>query len=134
MPRAEASYRASTSRATRGCPAGGSDTVHAPQPDRACVNRPGGGRCAATTIRRCPAARSADGASGTIDPADVRCAGTTGTGSGPPSSAGSVAGVMARAAASPVVASPMHKQVFDLRTGVCLDDPEVSLPLVRLEP
>lgn len=27
------------------------------------------------------------------------------------------------------VASPMFKQVFDLRTGVCLDDPSVSLPV-----
>ncbi|MGW7683422.1 nitrite reductase small subunit NirD [Kribbella sp. NPDC054772] len=29
----------------------------------------------------------------------------------------------------PTVASPMFKQVFDLRTGVCLDDAEVSLPV-----
>jgi len=28
---------------------------------------------------------------------------------------------------TPTVASPMHKQSFDLRTGQCLDDPEVSL-------
>lgn len=27
------------------------------------------------------------------------------------------------------VASPMYKQSFDLRTGVCLDDPTVSLPV-----
>ena len=27
------------------------------------------------------------------------------------------------------VASPMYKQSFDLRTGVCLDDPSVSLPV-----
>lgn len=27
----------------------------------------------------------------------------------------------------PTVASPLHKQVFDLRTGRCLDDPEVTL-------
>jgi nitrite reductase (NADH) small subunit len=27
----------------------------------------------------------------------------------------------------PTVASPMHKEVFDLRTGACLDDPEVSV-------
>jgi len=26
------------------------------------------------------------------------------------------------------VASPMHKQPFDLRTGECLDDPSVSVP------
>ncbi len=31
------------------------------------------------------------------------------------------------------VASPMFKQVFDLRTGVCLDDPEVSLPVYTVE-
>jgi nitrite reductase (NADH) small subunit len=28
----------------------------------------------------------------------------------------------------PKVASPMYKQTFDLRTGVCLDDPSVSVP------
>lgn len=28
----------------------------------------------------------------------------------------------------PTVASPMYKQVFDLRTGRCLDDPSVSVP------
>ncbi|RCG29742.1 nitrite reductase (NAD(P)H) small subunit [Sphaerisporangium album] len=28
----------------------------------------------------------------------------------------------------PVVATPMHKQVFSLVTGVCLDDPETALP------
>jgi nitrite reductase (NADH) small subunit len=28
----------------------------------------------------------------------------------------------------PFVASPMHKQAFDLRTGVCLDDEHVSVP------
>jgi nitrite reductase (NADH) small subunit len=33
----------------------------------------------------------------------------------------------------PTVASPMFKQVFDLRTGVCLDDPAVSLPVYRIE-
>jgi nitrite reductase (NADH) small subunit len=27
----------------------------------------------------------------------------------------------------PTVASPMYKQVFDLRSGVCLDDPSVTL-------
>ncbi len=27
----------------------------------------------------------------------------------------------------PTIASPMHKQSFDLRTGQCLDDPELSL-------
>lgn len=29
---------------------------------------------------------------------------------------------------TPTVASPMYKHVFDLRTGVCLDDPAVALP------
>jgi nitrite reductase (NADH) small subunit len=28
----------------------------------------------------------------------------------------------------PFVASPMHKQAFDLRTGKCLDDATVSVP------
>jgi nitrite reductase (NADH) small subunit len=28
----------------------------------------------------------------------------------------------------PVVASPMHKQAFDLETGVCLDVPDVRVP------
>ncbi|MBL7488757.1 nitrite reductase small subunit NirD [Frankia sp. AgB1.9] len=27
----------------------------------------------------------------------------------------------------PTVASPLHKQVFDLRTGACLDDPAVTV-------
>lgn len=29
----------------------------------------------------------------------------------------------------PTVASPLHKQVYDLRTGDCLDVPGVSLPV-----
>jgi nitrite reductase (NADH) small subunit len=29
----------------------------------------------------------------------------------------------------PTVASPLHKQVFDLRTGVCLDDPAAGVPV-----
>jgi nitrite reductase (NADH) small subunit len=35
----------------------------------------------------------------------------------------------------PVVASPMHKQHFDLRTGACVDDPAVSVAVypVRVE-
>ncbi|GGM42280.1 nitrite reductase small subunit [Longimycelium tulufanense] len=28
----------------------------------------------------------------------------------------------------PMVASPMHKQAFDLRTGQCLDNPETCIP------
>ncbi|KAA6218119.1 nitrite reductase large subunit NirB [Streptomyces filamentosus] len=39
-------------------------------------------------------------------------------------------GIMGSRDGVPVVASPMHKQEFDLRTGACLDDPEVSLPLL----
>lgn len=42
-------------------------------------------------------------------------------------------GIMGTRGGVPVVASPMHKQVFDLRTGVCLDDPEVSLARVTPE-
>ncbi|MEU6976061.1 FAD-dependent oxidoreductase [Streptomyces sp. NPDC046371] len=41
-------------------------------------------------------------------------------------------GIMGTRGGVPVVASPMHKQEFDLRTGVCLDDPEVSLPLLAV--
>lgn len=29
----------------------------------------------------------------------------------------------------PTVASPLHKQVFDLATGRCLDDPAVAVPV-----
>ena len=29
----------------------------------------------------------------------------------------------------PTVASPLHKQVFDLRTGACLDDDSVVVPV-----
>ena len=29
----------------------------------------------------------------------------------------------------PTVASPLHKQVFDLRTGACLDDATVAVPV-----
>ncbi|WP_329124635.1 nitrite reductase large subunit NirB [Streptomyces sp. NBC_01465] len=36
-------------------------------------------------------------------------------------------GVMGSKDGVPVVTSPMHKQVFDLRTGICLDDPDVAL-------
>jgi nitrite reductase (NADH) small subunit len=36
---------------------------------------------------------------------------------------------------TPAVASPMHKQHFDLRTGACLDDPSVTVAVypVRVE-
>ncbi len=49
------------------------------------------------------------------------------------------AGVMARGIVgtrgeAPTVASPMHKQVYDLRTGVCLDLPGIRVAVypVRL--
>jgi nitrite reductase (NADH) small subunit len=32
----------------------------------------------------------------------------------------------------PKIASPIYKQTFDLRTGVCLDDPKVSVPVWRV--
>ncbi|MFK0228369.1 nitrite reductase large subunit NirB [Streptomyces sp. NPDC090303] len=43
-------------------------------------------------------------------------------------------GIMGSRDGVPVVASPMHKQEFDLRTGVCLDDPEVALPVLPVPP
>lgn len=39
-------------------------------------------------------------------------------------------GIMGSRDGAPVVASPLHKQEFDLRTGVRLDDPAVSLPVL----
>jgi nitrite reductase (NADH) small subunit len=33
----------------------------------------------------------------------------------------------------PTVASPMYKQVFDLVTGVCLDDPDQALTVYPVE-
>ncbi|MGH8869904.1 MAG: nitrite reductase small subunit NirD [Actinomycetes bacterium] len=30
---------------------------------------------------------------------------------------------------APTLASPLHKQVYDLRTGACLDDPAVAVPV-----
>lgn len=44
-------------------------------------------------------------------------------------------GLVGDLAGAPVVASPMHKQHFDLRTGVCVDDPTVSVTVypVRVE-
>jgi nitrite reductase (NADH) small subunit len=37
-------------------------------------------------------------------------------------------GIMGTRGEIPTVASPLHKQVFDLRTGTCLDDPAVAVP------
>lgn len=36
-------------------------------------------------------------------------------------------GIVGTRGDAPTVASPMHKQVFDLRTGACLDDPELTV-------
>jgi nitrite reductase (NADH) small subunit len=36
-------------------------------------------------------------------------------------------GIVGTRGGAPTVASPMLKQVFDLRSGVCLDDPRVAL-------
>jgi nitrite reductase (NADH) small subunit len=38
-------------------------------------------------------------------------------------------GIVGSRGDAPTVASPLHKQVFDLRTGVCLDDDSVRLPV-----
>ncbi len=37
-------------------------------------------------------------------------------------------GIVGTRGDAPTVASPLHKQVYDLRTGVCLDVPEVRVP------
>jgi len=37
-------------------------------------------------------------------------------------------GIVGTRGDAPTVASPMHKQVYDLRTGVCLDLPDVAVP------
>jgi nitrite reductase (NADH) small subunit len=38
-------------------------------------------------------------------------------------------GIVGSRAGRPTVASPLHKQVFDLATGVCLDDESVAVPV-----
>ncbi len=37
-------------------------------------------------------------------------------------------GIIGSRRGTPFVASPIHKQAFDLRTGECLDDPGVRVP------
>jgi nitrite reductase (NADH) small subunit len=37
-------------------------------------------------------------------------------------------GIVGDRGGRPTVASPVYKQVFDLATGVCLDDPDVAVP------
>ena len=41
-------------------------------------------------------------------------------------------GILGDRAGVPKIASPIFKQNFDLRTGQCLDDPEVKLPTYAL--
>jgi nitrite reductase (NADH) small subunit len=43
-------------------------------------------------------------------------------------------GIVGTRGEAPTVTSPLHKQVYDLRTGICLDDPGVRVPVypVRL--
>ena len=38
-------------------------------------------------------------------------------------------GIVGTRGETPVVVSPMHKQAYDLRTGVCLDAPEAAVPV-----
>jgi nitrite reductase (NADH) small subunit len=38
-------------------------------------------------------------------------------------------GIIGSRGDTPVVASPMHKQAFNLITGECLDEPEVRVPV-----
>ncbi|PSK98830.1 nitrite reductase (NADH) small subunit [Murinocardiopsis flavida] len=42
-------------------------------------------------------------------------------------------GIVGDRAGEPTVASPMLKQVYSLRTGVCLDDPEVRVAVFDVE-
>jgi nitrite reductase (NADH) small subunit len=41
-------------------------------------------------------------------------------------------GIVGSRGGVPTVASPMYKQVFDLTTGRCLDDPAVRVPVYRV--
>jgi len=38
-------------------------------------------------------------------------------------------GIVGTRGAAPTVASPIYKEVYDLRTGVCLDQPGVAVPV-----
>lgn len=42
-------------------------------------------------------------------------------------------GIVGRRDDVPIVGSPVHKQAFDLRTGVCLDDPSVRVSTYRVQ-
>lgn len=41
-------------------------------------------------------------------------------------------GIVGSRGEAPTVASPLHKQVYDLRTGHCLDVPGVAVPVYRV--
>jgi nitrite reductase (NADH) small subunit len=41
-------------------------------------------------------------------------------------------GIVGTRGEAPTVASPLYKHVFDLRTGQCLDDPSVTIPVVAI--
>lgn len=41
-------------------------------------------------------------------------------------------GIVGDTGGAPKIASPIYKQSFDLRTGVCLDDPAVSIPVYEV--
>lgn len=41
-------------------------------------------------------------------------------------------GIVGSRGDAPTVASPLHKQVFDLRTGTCLGEPGVHIPVHRV--
>src|SRR5829696_2263259 len=41
-------------------------------------------------------------------------------------------GIVGTRGGLPTVASPLYKHVFDLRTGQCLDDPSVAVPVVAV--
>ncbi len=41
-------------------------------------------------------------------------------------------GIVGSRGAEPTVASPMHKQVFSLVTGECLDEPGVAVPVYEV--
>ena len=41
-------------------------------------------------------------------------------------------GIVGTRGDAPTVASPLHKQAFDLRTGACLDEDGVSVPTYRV--
>jgi nitrite reductase (NADH) small subunit len=41
-------------------------------------------------------------------------------------------GIVGTRAEHPTVASPLHKQVFDLRTGECLDADDVAVPVYEV--